>query len=148
VAEHAHEQMVIRADSRRCFEVVVDFERYPEWAADIKEVEVLRRDEEGRPLTVHFRAGAFGRSATYTLEYDYSRAPEVLSWKQTAGDATSRLDGSYSFRPVGDAETEVTYDLYVELAVPMPGFVKRRAEDRITHIALRELKARIEGNRP
>jgi len=40
---------------------------------------VLERDTLGRPLDVEFRAAAFGRSTTYALHYDYSRAPEVLS---------------------------------------------------------------------
>ena len=37
------------------------------------------------------------------------------------------------------------YELEVELVVPLPGFVKRRAELKIMHTALRELKARVEA---
>ena len=47
--------------------------------------------------------------------------------------------------PSGDGETEITYRLVVDLKVPLPGFVKRRAEGRIMGTALRELKARVEG---
>jgi hypothetical protein len=36
------------------------------------------------------------------------------------------------------------YHLTVELVVPLPGFVKRRAESKIMHNALRELKAHVE----
>jgi len=39
----------------------------------------------------------------------------------------------------------VSYQLAVELAVPLPGFLKRRAESRIMHTALDELKAYIEA---
>jgi hypothetical protein len=35
--------------------------------------------------------------------------------------------------------------LTVDLTVPLPGFVKRRAEGRIMHTALKELKARAEA---
>jgi len=38
----------------------------------------------------------------------------------------------------------VTYRLDVELAVPLPGFVKRRAESKIMTTALNELKRRCE----
>jgi len=34
--------------------------------------------------------------------------------------------------------------LAVELAIPLPGFVKRRAEGRIMHAALDDLQARLE----
>ena len=62
------------------------------------------------------------------------------------GDIVKRLDGSYSFESVLDepTQTEVIYELALELAVPLPGFVKRRAEGRIAHAALDDLQAQLE----
>ena len=137
--------MRIRATPERCFAVVTDFDHYPEWAGDIKSVSVDARDAEGRATEVTFRAAAFGRSTTLTLDYDYSNAPARLSWVQSHGDLTSRYDGTYEFDELEDGETEVTYHLEVELRVPIPGFVKRRAESRIISSALGQLKARVEG---
>jgi len=145
VAEQATERMVVSATPARCFEVSSDIGAYPQWAADIKEVTIDERDEQGRPKVVTFRAAAFGRSTSYTLAYDYSEAPEVLAWVQTQGDITSKLDGRYVFAPNGDDGTEVTYHLEVEMKVPLPGFIKMRAQSRIMSIALRELKARVES---
>ena len=96
--------MSVAAPPERCFAVAADLERYPEWANDIKEVEVKERDEQGRPLLVTFRAAAFGRSTSMTLAYDYSEAPHVLSWKLTQGDITTKWDGSYVFDPGEAAE--------------------------------------------
>ena len=90
-----------------------------------------------------FRAAAFGRSTSYTLRYDYAEAPEVLSWSQTRGDLTTVLNGAYRFAASGTG-TKVTYELEVELLVPIPSFVKSRAASRIQSQALRELKARAE----
>jgi len=146
VAELATERMVVAATPEQCFAVVSDVERYPEWAADIKQVVVKSRDAEGRPAVVTWRAGAFGRSTSYTLAYDYTGAPRFLAWKQTAGDLTSKLDGAYRFDSAGGGATEVTYTLEVELRVPLPGFIKRRAQSRIMHTALEELKARVESS--
>jgi len=145
VAELATERMVVAASPEQCFAVVADIERYTEWAGDIKVVTVARRDEQARPAEVTFRAGAFGRSTSYTLVYDYSDVPRTLAWKQIAGDLTSKLDGDYRFRLVPDGGTEVTYTLEVELRVPLPGFIKRRAQSRIMHTALEELKVRVES---
>jgi len=144
--EQATERMIVRASLERCLEVALDVERYPEWAADIKEVEVLARDPDGRAERVRFRAAAFGRSTTYTLVYDHAGAPELLSWKLEEGDLTRVLDGWYTFVSV-DGDTEVTYHLVAELLMPVPGFVKRRAEGRIMHTALKELKVRAETAR-
>jgi ribosome-associated toxin RatA of RatAB toxin-antitoxin module len=146
VAESATERLVVAASPDRCFAVVSDLERYPEWAADVKAVTVETIDAEGRPEVATFRAGAFGRSTSYTLAYDYADAPRSLAWRQTAGDLTAKLDGSYTFEKVGEATTQVTYTLEVELRVPLPGFIKRRAQSRIMHTALEDLRARVESS--
>lgn len=143
MTEEAREKLTVRAAPERCFEIAVDFDRYPEWAPDIKEVRVIERDEQGRGLRVAYRTAAFGRSTSYTLAYNYEKAPWELSWVEETGDLTRRLDGSYTFEPSG-ADTEVGFHLLVDLIVPIPGFVKRRAEVRIMHTALRHLKDRAE----
>jgi ribosome-associated toxin RatA of RatAB toxin-antitoxin module len=145
VADQTIERMVVDGSPTRCFEVVADIERYPQWVADLKEVHVHERDQEGRPSLVSFRAAAFGRSTSYTLAYDYTQAPTELRWVQREGDLTSRLDGIYRFKPAPEGGTEVTYQLAVELRVPLPGFIKRRAEGNIIHAAIRDLKARVES---
>jgi ribosome-associated toxin RatA of RatAB toxin-antitoxin module len=146
VEEQVAERMIIRGTPEHCFAVLTEFEAYPEWAADIKAVTVDERDEAGRAARVTFRAAAFGRSTSYTLSYDYHAAPGQLSWTQVAGDLTRRLDGAYELIPSGEGATEIIYHLVVDLKVPLPGFVKRRAEGRIMGTALRELKARVESD--
>ena len=148
LGEQATQQIVIEAPLQRCYDVAVDVERYPEWAGDIKEVVVAERDPEARPSVVRFRAAAFGRSTGYTLRYDYSGAPQRLSWVEVEGDITNRLDGTYEFVPLDDGQaTQVTYHLEADLRIPLPSFVKRRAAVMITHAALHDLKARVEGAR-
>ncbi len=145
MAEHATERIIVSATPARCYAVSADIASYPSWAADIKEVTIDERDGEGRPKLVTFRAAAFGRSTNYTLAYDYSEAPGVLAWIQTQGDITNKLDGRYIFTPAPDGGTEVTYHLEVEMKVPVPAFIKMRAQSRIMSIALRDLKARAES---
>jgi ribosome-associated toxin RatA of RatAB toxin-antitoxin module len=135
---------VVNAAPDVVYAVVTDFDNYVNWLSDFKRVEVLERDTLGRPLEVEFRAAAFGRSTTYTLRYDYSHAPEELRWTQVEGDLTESLHGQYRFEPAG-AGTKVTYDLEVELMVPIPAFIKARAAQRIQTQALRELKAQAES---
>ncbi len=146
MAEQASQRATIAAPPRELFDVVTDFDNYTDWIRDLKSVEVLARDDEGRGVEVRFRAAAMGRSTSYTLRYDYRDAPRSLPWKLVQGDIMRRLDGAYEFLPVPDDpdRTDVVYHLEVELIVPLPGFVKRRAESKIMHNALRELKAHVE----
>ena len=100
-------------------------------------------DDEGRAVVVEFRAAAMGRCTTYRLKYDYTGAPDRLAWELLSGDLERELDGCYLLRPrpTPPASTDVVYELAVDLIVPIPGFVKRRAEARIIKTALSELKA-------
>ncbi|MEK7292201.1 MAG: hypothetical protein AAB088_02030 [Actinomycetota bacterium] len=77
------------------------------------------------------------------MAYDYIDAPRRLSWTLVAGDIMRSIRGAYTFETVPDG-TRVTYDLAIELVVPLPGFVKRRAEVRILD-TLKELKTRSES---
>jgi ribosome-associated toxin RatA of RatAB toxin-antitoxin module len=144
MADSVTEHTTIDATREACMAVLLDFEHYPEWARDLKEATVLERDAEGRGLEVRFRAAGMGYSTSYTLRYDHSR-PDTLAWRLIRGDLTRQLDGSYRFEDAPGGGVEVTYQLEVELAVPLPGFIKRRTQLKIMHTALKELKSRVEA---
>lgn len=146
MVDQTTQRIVVGASPTRTWQVLTDFESYPVWAHDLKTVNVDARDDDGRGVLVTFRAAGMGRSTSYTLRYDYSKAPGVLAWTLAEGDITRRLDGSYELHAVDgqDTQTEVVYHLNVELVVPLPGFVKRRAESRIVHTALSQLRDHLE----
>jgi uncharacterized membrane protein len=147
MAEQAKEHTTINAPVQQCFDTLTDFESYPEWAGDLKEAKVVDRDDQGRAVVVEYRAAAMGRSTTYRLRYDYEGAPNRLGWQLDSGDIQRELDGAYVLREADgvDGATEVGYELSIDLIMPIPGFVKRRAEARILKTALDELKSRVEG---
>lgn len=143
MADQATETMEIAAPAETIVGVLRDFEAYPTWARDIKQVTVDSRDSEGRAREVTFRTAAMGRSTSYTLRYEHGE--NRLSWMLVRGDIMRKLDGSYELEPaLTPGRTLVTYHLAVDLIVPLPGFVKRRAEQKIIHTALRELRAHVQ----
>ena len=146
MTDQATERVEIDATPEACFAVAVDFERYPEWASDIKEATILVHDDDGRGGDVAFRVAAMGRSSSYTLRYSYGSNPLRLSWRLIEGDVMERIDGEYEFVPIGDGSgCEVSYYLSIDLLVPLPGFVKRRAEAKVLHTAIDDLKKRVES---
>jgi uncharacterized protein YndB with AHSA1/START domain len=145
MAETATETITIAAPPDQVWAIATDLERYPEWAHDVKDVVITSRDPDGRPNHVEFRTSALGRSTHYTLQYDYSLAPSTLAWTMVKDDIQRSIEGAYRFEPTTDGGTVVHYDLAIELVVPLPGFVKRRAERRILN-AIKEMKAFAEGS--
>lgn len=144
MAETATESITIAAPLDQVWAIATDIEKYPIWTHDVKDVAITGRDDDGRPSQVEFRTSALGRSTHYTLAYDYSDAPHTLAWTMVKGDIQRSIDGAFRFEPTDDGGTHVHYDLAIELVVPLPGFVKRRAERRILN-AIKELKAFAEA---
>lgn len=144
MAETAFQTITTSAPMARVWAIATDFEKYPEWAKDVKEAAVRTRDDQGRALEVEFRTSALGRSTHYTLLYDYANAPAVLGWHLLRGDIMRSIEGGYHFTELADGGVEIRYELAIELVVPLPGFVKRRAEQRILN-TVRELKVRAES---
>ncbi|MGH8983037.1 MAG: SRPBCC family protein [Acidimicrobiia bacterium] len=143
MAETANERIRIDAPPQRCFEIASDFERYPDWAKDVKQVDVLERDGDGRGTKVEYRAAAMGRSTRYVLAYDYAEAPGAFTWGLVESDMLRQLDGRYGFEADGGG-ARVTYDLTADPKVPLPGFIKRRVASMIMGTALKELKREAE----
>jgi ribosome-associated toxin RatA of RatAB toxin-antitoxin module len=143
MADEAHEHISVAASPSRLWAIATDYERYPDWARDVKQVDVLDRDSEGRGTRVEYRVAGLGKSIRYVLEYDYSDAPGAFSWHFVEGDWLRKLDGRYGFEPDADG-TRVTYDLVVDVSAPLPGLIKRRAASMIMGTALKELKKEAE----
>jgi uncharacterized membrane protein len=144
MAETATETITIAAPLEQVWAIAIDLEKYPQWTHDVKDVVISSRDDHGRPSQVEFRTSALGRSTHYTLSYDYADAPSVLAWSMVKGDIQRSIDGAFKFSPTPEGTTHVQYDLAIELVVPLPGFVKRRAERRILN-AIKELKTFAEA---
>ncbi len=143
MTDEAHEQIHVDAEPSRCFALASGFEDYPTWAKDVKQATVLARDHAGRGTRVEYRAAALGRRVRYVLDYDFTDAPASFAWVLVEGDMLRALDGRYAFAADGTG-TRVDYDLRVDLSVPMPGLIRRRASGIIMGTALKELKLMAE----
>jgi ribosome-associated toxin RatA of RatAB toxin-antitoxin module len=141
VGERVSETTSISAPPETVLAVITDLDAYPEWADGILEAEVLDADGEGRPAHGRFRVDAKVAEVTYTLEYAYQG--NDVSWTLTEGETISQLDGSYVLRD-GGGSTDVVYTLEVDVDMPLPGFLKKRAARQILEQGLKGLKKRAE----
>ena len=144
MVDEAHEQIHVDAPPSQCFARASAFDEYPDWANDVKQATVLARDADGRGTRVEYHAAALGRRVRYVLDYDFVDAPHAFSWTLVEGDMLRALDGRYAFDAAG-AGTLVDYTLRVDLAIPLPGLIKRKASSMIVGTALRDLKRLVEA---
>ncbi|NNE97282.1 MAG: hypothetical protein HKN24_14780 [Acidimicrobiales bacterium] len=135
----------VEASVQDCVNVAVDIASYPEWAEGVREAEITEIGPDGLVKRAHFVAAAFGRAVSYELDYNTTHLPHSLSWSLIRGDIVRTISGSYRFAPSLDEpdQTEVIYQLEVELVIPVPGFVRRRAEDLLMSTALERFRAEV-----
>lgn len=124
--------------------VIADFAQYPQWAAALRSAQVLETGADGRARTVRFSLDAGPIRDSYVLAYTWDGDTQV-SWQLAEpGSVIADMAGGYHLADRG-AGAEVNYELTVDVRIPMPGLLKRKAEKMIIDTALKGLKARAES---
>jgi ribosome-associated toxin RatA of RatAB toxin-antitoxin module len=146
MADTSTQSIVIDAQPARIAEVICDFPKYPDWVSAVKSVEIVEEYEDGYASQVRFVIDAGVLADEYTLAYEYSEDISRIEWHLVAPSKMQKAQsGSYDIVPNDDGTSTVTYALTVDLAVPMLGMFKRKAEKMIMDTALRDLKRRVES---
>ena len=144
VAEKTAQTIYIDSDPCTVMDVIADIGSYPEWVSEYTETEVLESDAEGYPLQARLVLEAAVLKDTMVLKYVWPADRRSVRWSLVSSALLKSLDGTYRLTPSGSG-TDVTYELAVDLMIPMIGLLKRKAERRLTDTALKDLKKRVEG---
>ncbi|MEY4496758.1 MAG: hypothetical protein RLZZ364_63 [Actinomycetota bacterium] len=123
---------------------LIDLASYPEWLSSIKKVEVAESDSAGRATKATLAIDAGVMKDRATLIYDYSAAPEEISFSLDEADLMTAMDGKYSLKALDADSTQVTYQLGVELSLPVPRMMIAKTEKTTIDLALKELAAQFE----
>ncbi|HMA27874.1 MAG TPA: SRPBCC family protein [Solirubrobacterales bacterium] len=139
-AEHTVE---IAAPIETCFAAIIDYETFPSWQGAVVDTEVLDWDNEGRGKRVRLFIDAKIRRVDYTLDYSYEE-PVRIEWDFVEGNGISDADGHYLFEDLGGDRTRATYKLGLEVGLPLPGPVARRAHRSTLKGSVEDLRREAE----
>ncbi|TDC94910.1 SRPBCC family protein [Actinomadura sp. 7K507] len=144
MADRTSSTITVKAGKAGIMAVIADLEAYPKWASGIREITVEETGPDGRPSRARltFDGGPFSDTVglRYTWEDDDRAAWELVE----GGSVVTGLHGSYTLDE-RDGATEVTYELAVDVRIPLIGMVKRKGEKRIIDTALKGLKRHMEN---
>ena len=121
-----------------------DIAGYPQWLSSIKKVEVTESDDQGRAIKANVSVDAGVMKDRATLEYDWSSAPAEITFSLDEADLMTAMDGKYLLKAIDGETTEVTYQLGVELSMPVPRMMIAKTEKATIDSALAELKSHFE----
>ncbi len=143
MADQTSSTIAVAAPPEQVMDVIADFSAYPEWAQGIHVAEVRETYPDGRAKDVYFELSEGPIKDSYVLTYDW-HGNDSVEWSLKSGKMMKNLDGAYTLVSRG-ATTEVTYQLAVEVSIPMIGMLRRKAEKVIIDAALKGLKKRVES---
>lgn len=135
----------IQAPIEQVREILFNLEGYPSWSSAIKTVEVLERDSSSRPTKLRLKVEAGVLKDRPTLVYDWSKAPDEISFSLEEADLMTQMDGKYEIKDNGDDSVTVTYSLTTALSMPVPDLMRRKVEKTTIEQSLSELKQKLEG---
>ncbi|MGH3596295.1 MAG: SRPBCC family protein, partial [Mycobacterium sp.] len=138
MAEKTAQTIYIEADPSTVMKVIADIGSYPEWVSEYTEAEVLEADSDGYPKVARMVLDTTVLKDTLVFSYDWPADHRSVRWSLVSSSLLRSLDGAYLLTSKGSG-TDVTYELTVDLAMPMIGLLKRKAERRLTDTALKDL---------
>jgi uncharacterized membrane protein len=137
--------VTIDAPMSEVSEILKNINDYPSWSSTIKSVTVDESDGNGYPAKVTLVVDAGVMKDRPTLSYDWSQAPAKISFSLDDADLMTEMTGVYLVKDNGDETTDVTYELTVNLSMPVPAMMRKKAEQATIDLALSQLKKRAEG---
>jgi uncharacterized membrane protein len=133
-------EVVIEAPAEDIMDVLFDLESLTEWSSAHTEVEILERDDEGRPKRSRQVVKIVGVSDEQVL--DYSVHDDGVSWTLVSSKQQRAQDGRYYLTPEGDG-TRVRFELTVDPTVPLPGFLVKKGAKGLMETATDGLRKRV-----
>ena len=125
--------------------ILFDLAAYPTWSTAIKSAEVKATDDQGRATSVKVSIDAGMMKDRVLLNYDWSAAPDRLEFSLEDADLLTAMNGAYITKAVDADTTSVTYELGVEVSMPIPAMMRTKAEKATIDQALAQLKEHVEN---
>ncbi|UMB72020.1 SRPBCC family protein [Mycobacterium paraterrae] len=133
-------RVVIEATPEEIMDVLFDLESLTEWSSAHQMVEVLERDEDGRPTKSRQVVKIVGITDEQVL--DYAVHDDGVSWTLVSSKQQRAQEGRYRLTPDGGS-TAVSFELTVDPTVPLPGFLIKKGAKGLMETATDGLRKRV-----
>jgi hypothetical protein len=133
-------EVLVEATPDEIMEVLFDLESLTEWSPAHKKVEILERDDQGRPSKSRQVIKIVGVNDEQVLAY--SVHDDGVSWKLVSAKQQRAQQARYTLTPDGDS-TRVHFELTVDPLVPLPGFLIKRGANGLMETATEGLRERV-----
>src|SRR5437870_11495938 len=118
----ASRSVTVNVPPEKMFDVIQDYEKYPEFLPEVKKVKV--EAGQGSIKEVTYTVDIKAKVITYTLKHTAEK-PNKLTWTMIKGEMMKGNDGSWVLKPAAGGGTEATYTIDLKLSSLVPGFIEK-----------------------
>jgi ribosome-associated toxin RatA of RatAB toxin-antitoxin module len=133
----------LNASREAIWNLLTDYDRFTETFTGIRSLEVISEDDRG--ARVRFKIKVAFLLFDYTLQRDYVRPYELITWHRTGGDFR-HLSGSWGIIP-GPTENiqQIIYESFVDVGFLVPTALVRDGAARELEQTVKRMRARLEA---
>ena len=126
-------EIVIDVPVERFYDLVVDYERYPEFVPAVK---TCRPRREGGAVDVYYEVDLGLKTLRYTLRHVEER-PRRVTWSLVSGEMMKISNGSWDLSDAG-GRTRALYTVEIQVTRPplVPQALVDRVSDELTKVQL------------
>lgn len=134
----------LAAPREAIWDLLTDYNRFRETFQRIHSLEVINEDDQG--AEVRFEIKVLFLSFDYTLQRDYVRPYELLTWHRTGGDF-QQISGSWRILPgPGEGIHVIVFESFVDVGYLIPTEMVRNHAAQELETTVARIRARLEEN--
>ena len=139
----AQRTIVFNAPIEKCFAVISDYERYPEFLPEVRKIRTSNR--RGNEVDVQYEAEVV-KVIKYTVHMK-EEGPTKVSWTFIDGEFMKDNKGGWVLEKSGENQTRATYSIEVAVGALVPKTIVNALVDTQLPKLLENFKRRIEAQK-
>ena len=139
----AQRTVVFNAPIEKCFAVISDYERYPEFLPEVRKIRTSNR--RGNEVDVHYEAEVV-KVIKYTVHMK-EEGPTKVSWTFIDGEFMKDNKGGWVLEKTSETQTKATYSIEVAVGALVPKAIVNALVDTQLPKLLENFKRRIESQK-
>jgi ribosome-associated toxin RatA of RatAB toxin-antitoxin module len=136
----ASTSIVMDVPAKTIYQVVTDFESYPEFLPDVRKAVVAKK---GKNLQADFEISVI-KTIRYSLAFSLDPHKKV-SWTFVKGDIFKDNQGEWTFEELKKGQTKVTYNIEVDFGLFVPSMITNKLVGHNLPTMMKRFKERAEG---
>lgn len=136
----AESKVLVNVSPQVMYEVITDFEAYPDFLPDVKNVEVIKK---GKQLLAVFHLSLI-KKFKYTLSFQNTKNKKV-EWIFVEGDFFKDNRGAWVLKEIKKGVTEAVYSIDVDFGFLVPSLITKKLVGSNLPSMMKRFKERAES---